>query len=120
LCVAPFSPPASRTEPPEEISDTERAIYGSVTLPELRAFLATWAKNRMGSTIAEIRFRAGRIDAVWGVELQDGRAVVIKTHRTPVRLDAARAAIDAQRTLAAAGFPARFRWRDPMRSMAAY
>jgi Ser/Thr protein kinase RdoA (MazF antagonist) len=105
LGVEPFSAPASRTEPPEEISDTERAIYGSVTLPELRAFLAAWAKSRMGSTIAEIRFRAGRIDAVWDVELQDGRAVVIKTHRTPVHLDATRAAIDAQRTLAAAGFP---------------
>ena len=119
MCVESFSASASRTEPPEEISDTERAIYGSVSLPELRAFLAAWAKNRMGSTIAEIRFRAGRIDAVWGVELQDGRAVVIKTHRTPVHLDATRAAIDAQRRLAAAGFPCRFRWRDPMRSKAA-
>jgi Metallo-beta-lactamase superfamily len=54
---------------------------------------------------SDVRFRAGRIDAVWGVGLQDGRAVVIKAHRTPADLDAAQATIDAQRALAAAGFP---------------
>ena len=52
-----------------------------------------------------MRFRAGRIDAVWGVDLTDGRAVVIKTHRAPVDLDATRAALDAQHRLTAAGFP---------------
>ena len=35
-----------------------------------------------------------------GVGLQDGCAVVIKAHRTPVDVDAAQATIDAQRTLA--------------------
>jgi Ser/Thr protein kinase RdoA (MazF antagonist) len=75
------------------------------TLPELRTFLDAWVRDRLGSPIANVRFRAGRIDAVWGVELQDGRAVVIKAHRAPVDLDAAEATIDAQRTLAAAGFP---------------
>lgn len=91
--------------PEPELSDTERAVHGAVTLPELHKFLDAWARDRLGSTIADVRFRAGRIDAVWGVELQDGRAVVIKAHRTPVDLDAAQATIDAQRALAAAGFP---------------
>ncbi|GAA5001468.1 phosphotransferase [Actinopolymorpha pittospori] len=89
----------------EEISDTERAVHGAVTLPELHRFLDAWAQDRLGSAIAEVRFRAGRIDAVWGVELQDGRAAVIKAHRTPADLDAAQATVDAQRALAAAGFP---------------
>lgn len=40
-----------------------------------------------------------------GVELQDGREVVIKAHRTPVDLGAAQATMDAQRALAAADFP---------------
>jgi hypothetical protein len=80
-------------------------VHGAVTLPELHKFLDAWARDWLGSAIADVRFRAGRIDAVWGVELQDGRAVVIKAHRTPVDLDAAQATIDAQRALAAAGFP---------------
>lgn len=95
----------SGPEPFEEISDTERVVHGAVTLPELHTFLDAWVRDRLGSAIADVRFRAGRIDAVWGVELQDGRAVVIKAHRTPVDLDAAHATIDAQRALAAAGFP---------------
>jgi len=89
----------------EEISDTERAVHGAVTLSELHTFLDVWARDRLSSAIADVRFRAGRIDAVWGVELQDGRAVVIKAHRTPVDLDTVEATVDAQRTLAAAGFP---------------
>ena len=93
------------TEPSDALSDTERAVHGALTLPALHAFLDAWAQRRLEGGIAEVRFRAGRIDAVWGVELQDGRAVVIKAHRTPVDLDAARATIDAQRMLAAAGFP---------------
>lgn len=97
--------PSERLSPLEGVSDTERAVYGAVTLPELRSFLDAWARDRLGSTIADVRFRAGRIDAVWGVGLRDGRVVVIKAHRTPVDLDAARATVDAQRTLAAAGFP---------------
>jgi len=93
------------TNTSEEISDTERAVHGAVTLPELHRFVDAWLRDRLGSGIAEVRFRAGRIDAVWGVELQDGRAVVVKAHRTPTDLDATRASIDAQRVLAAAGFP---------------
>ena len=87
------------------ISDTERALYGSWTPLELRAFLETWAQQRLGSSIADIRFRAGRIDVVWGVGLDDGRAVVIKTHRSPVDIEAVELAHAAQRLLAGAGFP---------------
>ena len=73
----------SGPEPLEEISDTGRAVHDAVTLPELRSFLDAWAGTGWGSAIADIRFRAGRIAAVWGVALQDGRAVVIK--RTGIR-----------------------------------
>jgi Ser/Thr protein kinase RdoA (MazF antagonist) len=89
----------------ERVTDTERAVYGPVTPRELLSFLDTWARRRLGSGIARIVFRAGRIDVVWGVELADGRAVVIKTHRPPVDLGATRAAHEAQQVLAAAGFP---------------
>lgn len=89
----------------ETISDTERAVHGSVTAGELRAFLDAWAQARLGSPIRSVRFRAGRIDAVWGIDLEDERAVVIKAHRRPVDLEVIRAAVDAQRILASAGFP---------------
>lgn len=88
-----------------EVSDTERAVCGFLTSFELRAFLDAWARDRLRSPMGRVRFRAGRIDVVWGVELEDGRAVVIKTHRSPVDLDAVRAANDAQRLLAEASFP---------------
>jgi Ser/Thr protein kinase RdoA (MazF antagonist) len=39
------------------------------------------------------------------VALRDGRAVVIKAHRTPIDLDAAAATIEAQLALAEAGYP---------------
>src|SRR3954453_2897582 len=63
------------------LSGTESAIYGPVTPLELHAFLDAWTTSRLGSPIARLYFRAGRIDVVWGVELKEGRAVVIKTHR---------------------------------------
>ncbi len=76
-----------------------------MTSGELRDLLDAWTSRRLGAAITDVRFRAGRIDVVWGVELDDGRAVVIKTHRPPVDVDAVRVTHDAQRVLAAAGFP---------------
>ena len=102
---APIVENDSGTEMPEEISDSEGAVHGAVTLPELRSFLDAWAQSQLGSAIADIRFRAGRIDDVWGVELQDGRAAVIKAHRTPVDIDAASASVDAPTRAGGAGFP---------------
>ncbi|MEA3056323.1 MAG: hypothetical protein QOD30_1755 [Actinomycetota bacterium] len=87
------------------VSGTESAIYGSVTPLQLHAFLDAWTSHRLGSPIARVHFRAGRIDVVWGVELEDGRAVVIKTHRPPTDMDAIRVTNDAQRVLVKAGFP---------------
>ena len=87
------------------LSGTESAFYGSVTPLELHAFLDAWTKSRLGSPIARVHFRAGRIDVVWGVGLEDGRAVVVKTHRPPADLDAIRVTNDAQRVLVNEGFP---------------
>lgn len=97
--------PSVDVERTDAITDTERAVCGAVTSLELRAFLDSWTRARLGSPIRAVRFRAGRIDVVWGVELQDGRAVVIKIHRPPVDLGATRGATEAQRLLATADFP---------------
>ncbi len=90
---------------PPSLTDTERAVYGPVAFDDLRAFLSAWSNHRWGSPIAEIVFRAGRIDIVWGVELADGRAVVIKIHRPPADVSAIATSQEAQRLLAGAGYP---------------
>ena len=118
LGVKPVNTSGSNSEPPEEISDTERAIYGTIALTELRAFLDEWAQDRLCSRIADVRFRAGRIDAVCGVDLTDGRAVVIKTHRP--RGPRRHVQLWTRSTgRLRPGFHARFRWRDPISGKAA-
>ncbi|GAA2758366.1 phosphotransferase [Actinopolymorpha rutila] len=102
---------SGRDDVADRTTDTERAVHGTESVAELRAFLNSYACEHLASPIRKVRFRAGRIDAVWGVDLDDGRSVVIKGHRAPVdheaadATDAIAAARDAQRVLAAAGFP---------------
>jgi Ser/Thr protein kinase RdoA (MazF antagonist) len=102
--VVPIGDASGRAEL-AAITGTELAIYGAVTTVELLAFLDVWTTSRLGSSIARVRFRAGRINVVWGVDLANGRAVVIKTHRPPADVDAIRVTHDAQRVLVEAGFP---------------
>ena len=52
-------------------SETKRAVFGSMTSEGIHAFLNDHARQQLGSGIARIRFRAGRIDAVWGTQLAD-------------------------------------------------
>ncbi len=86
-------------------SGTERAVFGLETSEAIRAFLDDYSRQQLGSGIIRVRFRAGRIDAVWGVKLADGRTVVIKTHRRPADVQALRTTAEAKRVLVAAHFP---------------
>lgn len=45
-------------------SGTESAVFGSVTSEEIYALLDDHVHQQLGSQIARVRFRAGRIDAV--------------------------------------------------------
>ncbi|WP_328291343.1 hypothetical protein OG218_01000 [Kineococcus sp. NBC_00420] len=87
------------------LSGTERAVLGEVTAAQVLTFLSRYTLARLGEPIRSVRFRAGRIDAVWGVELADGRQVVIKAHRQPVDVQAVTAATAAKSLLVAAGYP---------------
>lgn len=89
----------------DELSSTERALVGDPGLGGLRRLFDDYARRRLGSSVAAVIFRSGRIDAVWGVRLDDGREVVIKIHRPPVDLTVRAASVDVQRRLVAAGFP---------------
>jgi len=87
------------------LSDTERAVLGDVPAAQVLTFFNRYTRDHLGEAIRTVRFRAGRIDAVWGVELADGREVVIKAHRQPVDVQAVAAATDAKALLVAAGYP---------------
>ena len=100
--AAPVPAPQDETS---GLTATERAVLGNISVAEARSRLSAYTRDRLGSPIAEVRFRAGRIDAVWGVGLTDGREVVVKSHRLPVDRSAVIAARDAQRLLRGVGFP---------------
>jgi hypothetical protein len=92
-------------DPVRDLNDTERFVLGPVSGAEVRSFFSAYVRDPLDSPIASILFRAGRIDVVWGVALEDGREVVIKSHRMPVEVDAITAAREAQKVLRAADFP---------------
>lgn len=87
------------------VTDTERAVLGAESVAEMLRFFDAYTQDRLGGPIARVGFRAGRIDVVWGVELDDGRQVAIKVHRQPVDLAAVKATTDAKRVLSSADFP---------------
>ncbi len=86
-------------------SGTEVAIFGTTDVESIRGTVDALAQAKFGSGIGEILFRAGRVDAVWAVRLDDGRDVVVKAHRQPVDLLARRATVQALRFLSKVGFP---------------
>lgn len=89
----------------DEPSGLERAFFPGLTVRDIDRWLDSAVSLRLGSGCAGIAFRAGRIDAVYGLRLDDGRAVVVKLHRAPVDLPALLATTDALRHLAATGYP---------------
>ncbi len=89
----------------EAASPLERAVFGQERTAAIGDRLDGYLTRYLGTTIAEVRFRAGRIDAVWGVRTADGRDVVVKAHRAPADLPALAATLTAQGILADAGFP---------------
>lgn len=89
----------------EPVRGPEQAVFGENNAGAIAGRLAGYLARHLGTGLAEVLFRAGRIDAVWGVRTDDGRDIVIKAHRAPVDLPAREATVAAQRILVAAGFP---------------
>jgi hypothetical protein len=88
-----------------QLSGTERAIFGDLGGDEVAELLDRYLRRHLGTGLSGVLFRSGRIDVVWAVQAEDGRAMVIKVHRQPLDLAERRAATRAQRLLAGAGFP---------------
>lgn len=87
-------------------SGLERVSFGRLGRDAVDEWLASVTRDRLGADVAQIRFRAGRIDAVYALRLQDGEQVLLKLRRPPVDLVALEASIKALRYLSSAGYPA--------------
>ncbi len=86
-------------------SGLERVFFPATARRDIDRWLDGVARDRLGAGVEQVVFRAGRIDAVYGLRLDDGRTVVLKLHRAPVDVPALRATTDALRHLAATGYP---------------
>jgi hypothetical protein len=64
-----------------------------------------YLRAQLGGDLAHILFRSGRIAAVYGAALHDGRHVAVKVHRRVADLAYLSAAAACQRRLADMGYP---------------
>ena len=89
----------------EPASGIERAVFGAVGRDDIDAWLSRHLQARLGGDLAHILFRSGRIAAVYGAALRDGRQVAVKVHRRVADLAYLSAAAACQRRLAEVGYP---------------
>ncbi|WP_432522261.1 hypothetical protein [Kineococcus sp. SYSU DK006] len=87
------------------VEGVERAVFGLLARDEVDAWLDGHLETGLGSGTAEVLMRAGRISAVYGLRLHDGREVAVKVHRLGADLVHLRLAARAQRVLAERGYP---------------
>jgi hypothetical protein len=89
----------------EATSGIERAVFGAVARDDVDAWLSRHLRARLGGDLDHVMFGSGRIAAVYGAALSDGRQVAVKVHRGEADLVYLDAAIACQRRLAMAGYP---------------
>ena len=89
----------------ELASGIERAVFGAVGRDDIDAWLSRHLCARLGGDLAQILFRSGRIAAVYGAALGDGRQVAVKVHRPMADLAYLSAAAACQRRLSEVGYP---------------
>ncbi len=81
----------------------ERAIYGTDDAPTIAAALDTFCRTILGAPVAGALCYRSSIGAVAGLELQDGRRVVVKGHQPDWSRDRLAEVVRLQRHLAARG-----------------
>ena len=89
----------------EATSGIERAVFGAVARGDIDAWLRRHLRARLGGDLSHIMFRSGRVAAVYGAALGDGRQVAVKVRRGAADLVYLDAAVACQRRLAMAGYP---------------
>jgi Ser/Thr protein kinase RdoA (MazF antagonist) len=88
------------------VEGIERAIFGHVPAAEIDNWLQRLVRSQLSTALHEVLFRRGRVSAVYGLHLEDGRQVVVKVHRGSPDLRSLAAATATQRWVAEHGYPA--------------
>jgi Ser/Thr protein kinase RdoA (MazF antagonist) len=81
----------------------ERAVFGTDDPDALAAAVDRWCRAHLGAAIARYRFFDSSSGSVHGVQLDDGREVVVKVHRPGLGRAYLDALYDVQATLVANG-----------------
>lgn len=89
----------------EGVEGIERATFGPVPRRQVDAWLDEHLRTQLGLALERVLFRSGRVSAVFGCRLQDGREVAVKVHRPGADLAHLGAAVRAQHHLATHGYP---------------
>jgi Ser/Thr protein kinase RdoA (MazF antagonist) len=97
------------------LSGIERAVFGPVPSATVEDWLDRLCAGRLGAGVAEVVFRGGRLAAVYGLRLTDGRRVAVKVHRGPVDVERLDRTVGCQRLLAGAGYPCPVPVAGPLR-----
>jgi Phosphotransferase enzyme family len=82
-----------------------RSLFGDAGPAQVRQALTAFCAEELGSGPAELRFFRMSVGAVFGLRLEDGRAVVVKLHLPREQLDRLVCVQLVQKHLADAGFP---------------
>ncbi len=89
----------------ESPSGIETAVFGTTDRAGIDGWLRRHLRERLDGELTRVLFRAGRVSAVYGAELRDGRRVAVKVHRGPADPAYGTAAVACQRRLHAEGYP---------------
>lgn len=69
-----------------DVSATEAAVVGHGDRRAVDDRIARALESTVGERVSSILFRSGRIDAVYGLQTDAGRQLLLKVHRQPVNL----------------------------------
>jgi hypothetical protein len=94
----------------------ERELFGTSDPDSVAGAIDRWCVEHLGAGVARYRFFDASSGSVHGVDLVDGRAVVVKGHRSSVAREFLAAVLGVQAGLAARGFPAPRVLVEPMPS----
>lgn len=86
-------------------SVVDRAVFGTTDPPEIAALLEHFCEAELGARVAGARFYRVSAGCVAGLDLDDGRAVVLKAQQGGRREEYLAACVEYRTMLAGEGFP---------------
>lgn len=86
------------------VEEIERAIFGEVTTDDVTQWLDRQVQHRLSLGVQTVLFRAGRLAAVYGLQLTNGLEIVAKVHRS-AEVERLAATMSCQELLADVGYP---------------